>query len=59
MVFMVPMVFIFIILMWFLILAIMDKDKRMINRMSIIVVIYSIVVGGGMLMLIQIYNQFK
>ena len=59
MVFMVPMVFIFIILMWFLIVAIMDKDKRMIIRMSIIVITYSFVVGGGMLMLIQIYNQFK
>jgi len=59
MVFIVPMVFIFIILMWFLIVAIMDKDKRMIIRMSIIVITYSFVVGGGMLMLIQIYNQFK
>jgi hypothetical protein len=54
----IPMVFIFILLIWFLIVSIMDKNIKLIIRLSIIILVYSAVFGGGTFILFSIAKQF-
>ena len=46
MIFMAPLFFIPIILIWFLVVSIMDKNKEWIIKLSIIILIYGAFLGG-------------
>ena len=60
MILMIPMVFIFLILVWFLIMGIMDKNPKMIIRFGIITFLYAVIVGGGFLLLyLFVIRQFQ
>ncbi|SDJ47555.1 hypothetical protein SAMN04487760_10738 [Lachnospiraceae bacterium G41] len=56
---MIPGVFIFLFLLWFLILGIIDKNKKMIIIFGIIVLLYAIISCCGIQMLISISKQFS
>ena len=56
---MIPGVFIFLFLLWFLILGIIDKNKKMIIICGIIVLLYAIISCCGIQMLISISKQFS
>ena len=56
---MIPGVFIFLFLLWFLILGIIDKNKKMIIIFGIIVLLYAIIFCCGIQMLISISKQFS
>ena len=56
---MIPGVFIFLFLLWFLILGIIDKNKKMIIIFGIIVLLYGLISCCGIEMLISISKQFS
>ena len=56
--FLIPVVLILFVIIWFLILAIMDKNKKGIIKVSIILIIYVVIATGGIFLIYTTLAQF-
>ena len=54
----IPAIFILLILIWFLVMAIIDKNKKLITIMGIITLAYVLFFGGFAFFAYMIVNQF-